>query len=207
MFNNSTYQSIKAALDPQNIEFLAVVKGCNQHQISQLITLDHKCFGENKVQEAISHWYGIDRSALGIKLHLIGHLQSNKIKQAVQIFDTIQTIDSIPLLESVHNQATKLNKTLEYFVQINIGLEPQKHGINPNQLASLLTVANSLHIPIAGLMCIPPQILDPTSCFIQMHKLAQTYKLTKLSMGMSQDWRVAIKHGSTLVRIGSALFT
>jgi PLP dependent protein len=198
----------QAKRPPTDVQFIAVSKTQPIEKINILLEYGHRLFGENRVQEAKDHWQDIRQADLysDLKLHLIGPLQRNKAKDAVALFDVIETIDRIELLDEVQNQALKLAKTPQFFVQVNSGCEPQKSGVLPDALPALLRHANQQNIPISGLMCIPPVDLAAGPFFAQLHRMALDNGLPHLSMGMSDDFEIAIRFGATHVRIGSALF-
>ncbi len=175
--------------------------------ILPLIEYGHTDFGENKVQEAIEKWSEIKEKNANLNLHMIGKLQSNKVKQAVQIFDYIHSLDSIKLAKKISDEQKKLKKNLKFFIQINIGDELQKSGIKIEELSTFYnSCINDYKLDIIGLMCLPPANINPTSFFEKMLKLSKTFFLKELSMGMSSDYLKALEFNATYVRIGSKIF-
>ena len=163
-------------------------------------------FGENKVQEAVNKWQDLKSTSSNIQLHLIGKLQTNKVKFAVPLFDYIHSLDSLKLAEKICNEQKKIGKSLKIFIQVNIGNEPQKNGIEPENLKSFYDKCiNQFNLNVIGLMCIPPQD-NVETYFKEMQKLNNNLNLKELSMGMSSDFLKALDNGSTFVRIGSKIF-
>lgn len=170
------------------------------------ISLGLADFGENRVQEAQAKWPALKAQYPGVRLHLIGPLQSNKATDAVALFDVIQTVDRPKIADSLANACQKLGKHPMFLIQVNIGEEPQKAGVAPQDTASLLAHCRAIGLSISGLMCVPPDNDDPAPYFVRMKKMADALGLRELSMGMSGDFKTAIYHGATMVRIGTALF-
>ncbi len=190
-----------------NVKIIAVSKTFSMINILPLIEYGHKDFGENKVQEALEKWLEIKNSKTSLNLHMIGKLQTNKVKQAVKIFDYIHSLDSLKLAKKISEEQIKIKKKLKIFIQINIGNEHQKSGIKIDNLSSFYqTCINDLGLDIIGLMCLPPNILDNSKYFEEMNKAAKSLSLKELSMGMSSDYLNAVKHNATYVRIGSKIF-
>ena len=187
-------------------KIIAVSKTFPIDKILPLIEHGHTDFGENKVQEAIEKWTEIKKINSQIKLHMIGKLQTNKVKFAVQIFDFIHSVDSEKLAKKIAVESKKLNKKIKIFIQVNIGDEEQKSGINKNQLDQLVFYSKEIGLNVIGLMCIPPANIDTEVHFEEMNKLNKTLGFTELSMGMSSDFDIAVKHSSTYVRVGSSIF-
>jgi pyridoxal phosphate enzyme (YggS family) len=187
-------------------KIIAVSKTFPIDKILPLIEHGHTDFGENKVQEAIEKWTEIKKINSQIKLHMIGKLQTNKVKFAVQIFDFIHSVDSEKLAKKIAVESKKLNKKIKIFIQVNIGNEEQKSGINKNQLDQLVFYSKEIGLNVIGLMCIPPANIDTEVYFEEMNKLNKALGFTELSMGMSSDFDIAVKHSSTYVRIGSSIF-
>ena len=202
--------NIKVYLSKSNtkkpVKVIAVSKTFNIEKILPLIEYGHVDYGENKVQEAIEKWREIKKKNLNIKLHMVGRLQTNKVKFAVQIFDYIHSVDSEKLAKKIADEQLKINKKIKIFLQVNIGDENQKSGVNKNDLQKLVSLCNDLKLEVIGLMCIPPLNLDPNKYFIEMKELSETFGFTELSMGMSSDYMLAVKNSSTYVRIGSSIF-
>ena len=187
-------------------KIIAVSKTFELHKILPLIEHGHIDYGENKVQEAVEKWKEIKKLNTNIQLHMIGKLQTNKVKFAVQLFDYIHSVDSQKLAEKIANEQSKINKKIKIFLQVNIGDENQKSGINKKDLQKLISYCAEIGLDLIGLMCIPPINIDPERYFEEMKKLNKTFGFSELSMGMSSDFLVASKHSSTYVRIGSSIF-
>jgi PLP dependent protein len=187
-------------------KIIAVSKTFSLDNIQPLIDYGHCHFGENKVQEAVNKWSDLKNQNNDIKLHMIGKLQTNKVKYAVSLFDYIHSLDNIKLAEKISVEQKKINKNLKLFIQVNIGDENQKNGIEPDNLLVFYNKCiKELKLDIIGLMCIPPQN-NAKTYFINMQKLNKTLNLNDLSMGMSADYLEAVKHGSTFIRVGSKIF-
>lgn len=189
-----------------NINIIAVSKTFAMEKIIPILDYGHKNFGENKVQEAIEKWTELKNIKDSIKLHLIGKLQSNKVKHALKIFDYIHSLDSKKLAEKIANEQQKLSKKIKLFIQVNIGSEQQKSGVNVEELKELYKFSVSLNLDIIGLMCIPPEGKNPDSYFKKLKLLNNSLGLNELSMGMSSDYISAINNGATYLRIGSEIF-
>ena len=202
--------NIKIYLDKLNInnqpKILAVSKTFAIDKILPLIEYGHINYGENKVQEAIEKWTEIKKLNSKIKLHMIGKLQTNKVKFAVQIFDYIHSVDSKKLAKKIADEQDKINKKIKIFLQINIGQENQKSGINKNDVVELASYCKRIGLNIMGLMCIPPLNKDTEMYFEEMNIMNKAQGFAELSMGMSSDFLLASKHFSTFVRIGSGIF-
>ena len=191
----------------KNPTIIAVSKTFPIENIFPLINHGHEHYGENKVQEAIEKWVTIKEDFTNIKLHMIGKLQTNKVKLAVKIFDYIHSLDSIKLAEKISNEQLKINKSLKIFIQINIGDEEQKIGIEIDQLKSFYNkCTKDLGLDIVGLMCLPPKEEQSSNYFLKMKELLSSVSLQDLSMGMSSDYLKAAEHDSTFLRIGSKIF-
>ncbi len=175
-------------------------------KIKPLIDHGHTDFGENKVQEAVDKWTETKISNSKIKLHLIGKLQTNKVKFAVKLFDFIHSVDNEKLAKKISEEQTKQNKQVKIFIQVNIGDEPQKSGISKNELQNFYLYCQNLNLDIAGLMCIPPAEKNSNIYFSEMNLLNKKLNLSELSMGMSADYLEAINNQATYVRIGSDIF-
>ena len=187
-------------------KIIADSKTFSMNKILPLVDYGHTDFGENKVQEALEKWTEIKKTNPNIKLHLIGKLQTNKVKFAVQLFDYIHSVDSQKLAKKIADEQQKINKNIKIFLQVNIGSEIQKSGINKNEVNSLVSYCKELNLNLVGLMCIPPANLEPDSFFEEMKILNQNLGLSELSMGMSSDFLIAAKHLSTYIRVGSSIF-
>jgi len=190
-----------------NTKLIAVSKGHNIDKIKLLIDSGHLDFGENKVQEALLKWTDVLNNNKNINLHLIGGLQSNKAKDAFKIFNYIHSLDSEKLARIFSDLEKKYSKKINYFIQVNVGDEPQKNGINLSLVSDFVRYClKDLNLNILGLMCIPPVNVAPDSYFKKLKKLNEDSKLKDLSMGMSEDFEIAIKLGSTHVRVGTSIF-
>jgi pyridoxal phosphate enzyme (YggS family) len=193
-------------LDPVS-NIIVVTKNRTFDAILPIIKSGHLHFGENKVQEAKEKWSAFLVNNSNIQLHLIGKLQSNKAKDAFVLFDFIHTLDNEKLAKKFSDLEFNSKRKIKYFVQINIGDEIQKNGINQSSVREFVNFCKSdLKLNIIGLMCIPPMNLDPRSFFEQMQKIKIANNLSELSMGMSSDYKEALHYGSTYLRIGSAIF-
>ena len=189
-----------------NPKIVAVSKTFKIDKILPLVDHGHIDFGENKVQEAIEKWSEIRKVNSHIKLHMIGKLQTNKVKTAVQIFDYIHSVDSAKLAKKISDEQIKINKRIKIFLQVNIGNEKQKSGVDKKDLNLLISYCKEINLNLIGLMCIPPINIDPEIYFEEMKTLKNETGLNELSMGMSSDFLKATKHFSTYVRIGSNIF-
>jgi len=202
--------NIKNNLDKLNFstkpKIIAVSKTFKMDVISPLVNYGHINYGENKVQETIDKWTEIKKANPKLKLHMIGKLQTNKVKNAVKIFDYIHSVDSKKLAKKIVDEQSKINKKIKVFLQINIGAENQKSGINKNEVKYLFTYCKEINLDVIGLMCIPPINVDPEIYYKEMYQLNMSLGLQDLSMGMSSDYFKAIKYQSTYVRIGSNIF-
>ena len=193
----------------QNTKFpniIAVSKTFKLEKILPLIDYGHNDYGENKVQEAIEKWTLIKEKKPNIKLHLIGKLQTNKVKFAIKIFDYIHSLDSIKLAKKISDEEKKQNRKTQLFIQVNIGNEDQKSGVDLKNLTELYSYCKELDLNVIGLMCIPPFEEDSEKYFKEMKILNKKLNLTNLSMGMSSDYLKAIENSATHVRIGSNIF-
>jgi pyridoxal phosphate enzyme (YggS family) len=187
-------------------KIIAVSKTFGMDKISPLIEHGHIDFGENKVQEAIEKWSDVKLINSDIKLHLIGGLQTNKVKLAVKLFDYIHSVDSEKLAKKIFDEQQKQNKKVKVFIQVNIGDEEQKSGINKLSLTQLYSYCKTIDLSVVGLMCIPPLEKSPDIFFKEMSMLNKNLDLDELSMGMSSDYLEAIKNSATYLRIGSNIF-
>ena len=201
--------AIEHRLKDQNInqpKVIAVSKTFSLDKILPLIDYGHLDYGENKVQEAIEKWSDIKLTKKELKLHLIGKLQTNKVKQAIKIFDYIHSVDSEKLAKKIADEEDKQGKKIKIFIQVNIGDENQKSGINKNQLSYFYQFCKTLKLNVVGLMCIPPFDQDSKKYFEEMSVLNKKLNLNDLSMGMSSDYLEAINYSATYLRIGSSIF-
>ena len=187
-------------------KIIAVSKTFPIENILPLINHGHFHFGENKVQEALDKWSDIKNVNNNIKLHLIGRLQTNKVKFALKIFDYIHSLDSEKLANKIANEQVKQKKKPKIFIQVNIGNEEQKSGINKEKLEGFYKFCKNLNLDVIGTMCIPPNDEETINYFLEMNKINQELNFKELSMGMSGDYLEAIKNNSTYVRVGSKIF-
>ena len=186
---------------------IAVSKTFQPSSILPLLDHGHKHFGENKVQEAQDKWIDLKKNFTDIKLHMIGKLQTNKVKFAIPLFDYIHSLDSIKLANKISDEQIKKNKKPKIFIQINIGNEEQKSGINYSEIQDFYkTCVDDLNLDIIGLMCLPPKNNNSSEYFLKMQALAKDINIIDLSMGMSNDYLNAAQNGATYVRIGSKIF-
>ena len=189
------------------VKIIAVSKTFSLNNILPLIEYGHLDYGENKVQEAIDKWSDIKLSKNNLQLHMVGKLQTNKVKQAVKIFDYIHSLDSIKLAKKISDEQNKIGKNIKLFIQINVGNEIQKSGIMIHDLQNFYsTCIKDYNLNIIGLMCLPPVDIDPSDYFKIMKNQTLNLNLPELSMGMSADYIKAIKLGASYVRIGSKIF-
>jgi pyridoxal phosphate enzyme (YggS family) len=196
-----------AGRDPASVQLVAVSKTFGPEPIAAVLEAGHRVFGENRVQEARAKWPALRARYPGIELHLVGALQSNKARDAVELFDAIHSIDRPRIAEAVAAEMTRQSKRLQLFIQVNTGEEPQKAGVAPNEAGPLLRACREdLGLDIAGLMCIPPHPEEPGVHFAFLAKLAGELGLKALSMGMSADFEKAVAFGATHVRVGSEIF-
>ena len=192
--------------DPGAVTLIAVSKVQPLDRVRAVLDAGHRCFGENKVQEAQGKWPAF-RDAFGaVELHLIGPLQSNKTRAAMELFDAIHTVDRPKLVTTLVRLTQEIGTCPRLFVQVNTGEEPQKAGVLPQDADALLAAARAGDLPVQGLMCIPPADADPAPHFAMLKTIADRNGLTDLSMGMSGDFEAAIAYGATHVRVGSAIF-
>ena len=195
-----------AKRDIGSTQLLAVSKVQPNERVLSVLEQGHKIFGENKVQETQGKWPTFRENFSNLKIHLIGPLQSNKVKQAVALFDAIHTVDRLKLAQKLSNEVQAQGKAPEMFIQINTGEEKQKSGIIPSEADQFISDCFSLDLPIKGLMVIPPINEEPSLHFGLLKKIAHRNGLTGLSMGMSSDFESAIAMGATHIRVGSAIF-
>ena len=191
---------------PADVTLIAVSKTHEAAAIRPLLEAGQRVFGENRVQEAAAKWSGLRGEFAGVELHLIGQLQSNKAAEAADVFDVIHSLDRPSLVAALAKALPGAQRCKTCFVQVNIGAEAQKGGCEIADLPALLAQARAAQIPLAGLMCVPPEGIEPAPFFALLAKLADDNGLTGLSMGMSGDFETAIMLGATHVRVGSALF-
>ena len=203
-------KKIELSLDTLKIDkvpkIIAVSKTFEMDKILPLIEHGHLDFGENKVQEAIEKWSDVKSNNNDIKLHLIGGLQTNKVKLAIKLFDYIHSVDTEKLAKKISDEQKKQKKKVKIFIQVNIGSERQKSGVNKSSVSDLHSYCKSLDLDVIGLMCIPPLEKSSDIFFKEMSTLNKNLNLDELSMGMSADYLDAIKNSATYVRIGSSIF-
>ena len=185
---------------------VAISKTFSIDKILPLINYGHDHFGENKVQEALEKWIQVKETNPKIKLHMVGKLQTNKVKNALKIFDYIHSLDSIKLAEKIANEQKKLETKPKLFIQINIGKESQKSGIDSEKVFDFYKTCKKMDLNIIGTMCLPPENQDSDIFFSEMKNLNNNLNLNELSMGMSHDYINAIEHSATYIRIGSKIF-
>ena len=203
---NSVKENQEKTNNKNNIKIIAVSKTFEISHINPLIDYGHTDFGENKVQEAIEKWSDIKHKNQKLSLHLIGKLQSNKTKLALKIFDYIHSLDSEKLANKISDEQKKIDKKPKLFIQVNIGNEDQKSGVNPNNLKSFYKYCLNKDLDVIGTMCLPPISEDPEKYFMRMNYLNKDLGLNELSMGMSADYIPAIDNNATFIRVGSKIF-
>lgn len=189
-----------------SVTLIAVSKVQPNARVAAVLDEGQRCFGENRVQEAMGKWPDFAETYPGLDLHLIGPLQTNKARQAMELFNAIHTLDRPKLAKSLARLAQELGKCPDLFIQVNTGAEPQKAGILPAEADGIVAECRALDLPVKGLMCIPPVAEVATEHFTQLAEIATRNGLAGLSMGMSGDFEQAIAHGATHVRVGSAIF-
>ena len=191
---------------PAEVALIAVSKVQPPERVEAVLAAGHRIFGENRVQEAQGKWPAWKDAHPGVELHLIGPLQSNKVRPAVQLFDAIHTVDTLKLAHRIADIAAQEGRCPDLFVQVNTGAEPQKAGVAPEEADELIREIRALDLPLKGLMCIPPEAEAPSLHFALLAKMAERNGLAGLSMGMSADFEQAVAFGATHVRVGSAIF-
>jgi pyridoxal phosphate enzyme (YggS family) len=190
-----------------SVTLVAVSKTMQAEQIRPVLAAGHRVFGENRVQEAQGKWPGLRAEFLGVELHLIGPLQTNKVREALALFDVIETLDRDRLAEALAQDIRQSGRSPRLYVQVNTGDEPQKAGISPQEADAFIARCRDVHgLDVAGLMCIPPVDAPPSPHFALLQVIAERNGLSTLSMGMSADFDSAIQLGATHVRLGSAIF-
>lgn len=188
-------------------EIIAVSKTFSIDKINPLIVHGQKHFGENKIQEALNKWTTVKSVNPEIKLHMLGKMQTNKVKYLIPLFDYIHSLDSLKLAEKIASEQIKNKKNIQIFIQVNIANEPQKNGVDKNYLENFYKECKeNFKLDIIGLMCLPPVNEDPEKYFLELKQIASNLSLEKLSMGMSNDYLKAAKYGSSFLRIGSNIF-
>ena len=196
----------EAGRAPGSVRLIAVSKVQPDARVEAVLEQGHRCFGENKVQEAAGKWPDFRERFDGIDLHLIGPLQSNKTRQAMELFDAIHSVDRPKLAKAIARIAQEIGSCPDLFIQVNTGEEDQKAGVMPTEADAFIADCKAMDLPIRGLMCIPPVDEEPTLHFALLAKIAARNGLEGLSMGMSGDFERAIAQGATHVRVGSAIF-
>ncbi len=195
-----------AGRTPDAVQLIAVSKVQPNARVEAVLNEGHRCFGENRVQEALGKWPDFAQRFSGLDLHLIGPLQTNKARQAMELFQSIHTLDRPKLAKTLARLAQELGQCPDLFIQVNTGAEPQKAGILPADTDDFISECRALDLPLKGLMCIPPVAEDAAEHFTLLAEMAARNGLSGLSMGMSGDFETAIAHGATHVRVGSAIF-
>jgi pyridoxal phosphate enzyme (YggS family) len=197
----------KAAIKPAaQTQLVAVSKTVPESGIREALAAGQRIFGENRVQEAQGKFPQLKAECPGLELHLIGPLQTNKVKEAVALFDCIQTLDRTRLADALAAERDRIGRSPRLFLQVNTGEEPQKAGVLPRDASQMIAYARKLELPLEGLMCIPPVEDDAAPHFALLAKIARDHGLTQLSMGMSGDFEMATRFGATHVRVGTAIF-
>ena len=195
-----------AKREPGSVRLIAVSKVQPNHRVSDTLQQEHRCFGENTVQEAEGKWPSFRQKYDSIDLHLIGPLQSNKARKAFELFQSIHTLDRRKLANTFARLAQEMGQCPDLFIQVNTGEEPQKAGVMPREVDAFVAECASLDLPVKGLMCIPPVEEEASLHFALLAKMAKRNGLSGLSMGMSSDFERAISFGATHIRVGSAIF-
>lgn len=195
-----------AGRDPAEVTLIAVSKTHPPEAIEPLIAAGQRDFGENRVQEAQAKWPPLRERFAGVRLHLVGRLQSNKAADAVELFDAIHSVDRLSLVKALATAMAKTGRRPDCFLQVNLGDEPQKGGCAVAGLPALIGAAREAGLPVAGLMCLPPAELEPAPWFALLARLARRHDVAGLSMGMSADFETAVMIGASHVRVGTALF-
>lgn len=198
--------AVVAGREPSAIELIAISKTHAPERIAPLIAQGQRVFGENRVQEAQAKWPALREAHAGLRLHLVGQLQSNKAEDAVALFDMIHSLDRPSLVSALAKAMDKAGRQVPCFVQVNIGAEDQKGGCAIAEVPALLAQARDANLPVTGLMCVPPAEVEAAPYFALLAKIAADNGLAQLSMGMSGDFETAVMLGATHVRVGSALF-
>ena len=191
---------------PGSVQLIAVSKEQPDDRVAAVLQAGHRLFGENKVQEAAAKWPGFRAHYPGAQVHLLGPLQTNKARAAVELFDAIHALDRPRLAEALARLAAERGRSPDLFIQVNVGAEPQKAGVLPADADGFIAQVRALDLPLVGLMCIPPESQDPVPHFRLLAGIATRNGLTGLSMGMSGDFEAAVACGATHVRVGSAIF-
>lgn len=196
----------EAGRAPDAAKLIAVSKVQPNARVEAVLQAGHRSFGENRVQEAQGKWPDFKAQFEGVDLHLIGPLQSNKVRPAMELFDAIHTVDREKLARRIADMAQEMGQCPDLFIQVNTGAEPQKAGILPADADAFIQTARAMDLPLKGLMCIPPVDEEPSLHFALLGKIAARNELSELSMGMSADYETALRLGATHIRVGSAIF-
>ena len=204
--NQINAKLLKLNLNNYMPKIIAISKTFKINNILPLIEHGHRDFGENKVQEALEKWTELKNKNKKIKLHMVGKLQTNKVKFVLPLFDFIHSLDSLKLAKKISEEQKKHKNKPKIFIQVNIGNEPQKSGIDKIKLAEFYNECINLDLDIVGTMCLPPIDNDPDTYFLEMKEITKILNLKEMSMGMSEDYLKAIEHSSTYLRIGSKIF-
>jgi len=199
-------EAMRCGRNPKDVCLIAVSKVQPDERVAAVLEQGHRVFGENKVQEAAGKWRGFKERFAGVELHLIGPLQTNKARQAMELFDVIHTLDRPKLAKTIARLAEEIGTCPRLYIQVNTGAEPQKAGVLPEEADAFIKECRDLGLSIEGLMCIPPADEEPSLNFALLAKIAKRNGIKGLSMGMSGDFETAIAQGATHVRVGSAIF-
>lgn len=204
---NAIRESCRQAGRPADaVSLVAVTKAWSPEAIRPVLDAGHRLFGENRVQEAQGKWPELKSRVPDIRLHMIGHLQTNKAADAVALFDTIETVDRPKLAAAIAREQARQNRRIDCYIQVNTGEEPQKGGVRPGETGPFVEHCRGLGLSVTGLMCLPPVDQEPAPHFALLANLARAQALSCLSMGMSADYSAAVEQGATHVRIGTAIF-
>ena len=198
--------AVLAGRDPKTVQLIAVSKVQPNTRVADILRAGQRVFGENRVQEAAGKWPAFKETYENVELHLIGPMQSNKVRQAMELFDVIQTVDRPKIAQAIARIKGETGACPRLYIQVNTGAEPQKAGVVPDDADAFIYMCRDLGLSIEGLMCIPPSDEDPTSHFALLAQIAKRNDVAELSMGMSGDFETAIAQGATSVRVGSAIF-
>ena len=203
---NNINQALLESPYDRKIELIAVSKKQSLESVNKLLDVGHRCFGENQVQEATEKWTNLKNKISNLQLHMIGPLQTNKVRQAVRLFDYIQTLDRIKLASKISRECKKENTEVKCFIQVNTGIEDQKSGIRPSEVREFYNICvNDYRLNVVGLMCLPPKHESPETHFAMLNTIAEENKIKFLSMGMTNDYKVGIKFGATHSRVGEGV--
>ena len=204
---NNINQALLESPYDRKIELIAVSKKQSLESVNKLLDVGHRCFGENQVQEATEKWTNLKNKISNLQLHMIGPLQTNKVRQAVRLFDYIQTLDRIKLASKISRECKKENTEVKCFIQVNTGIEDQKSGIRPSEVREFYNICvNDYRLNVVGLMCLPPKHESPETHFAMLNTIAEENKIKFLSMCMTNDYKVGIKFGATHIRVGEGVF-